>query len=141
MIMKELSRIVTFAALMVMAALAPCASGRAAPADAEQALIAVLESTKSAAEKAAACRGLKPIATAKSVPALASLLADKDLSHWARLVLESMPCPEPVVSSSDSFGQMGVGVGGDVHAADATFGVDFDAVDERLEQLLGLRQR
>ena len=66
----------------------------AAPANAEQALIGVLQSDRPPAEKAAACRNLKPIGTATSVPALAALLADKDLSHWARWALETMPCPE-----------------------------------------------
>ncbi|MCX5670081.1 MAG: hypothetical protein NTU94_02005, partial [Planctomycetota bacterium] len=69
-------------------------SAPAAPADAEQALIGVLQSDRPPAEKAAACRNLKPIGTAKSVPALAALLADKDLSHWARWALETMPCSE-----------------------------------------------
>lgn len=75
----------------VMAALA--APAAAAPAD-EQPLIDILASDKPAAEKAAACKNLKVVGTARAVPALAALLADKDLSLWARYALESMPCPE-----------------------------------------------
>ena len=66
----------------------------AASAEAEQGFIGVLQSDKPPAEKAAACRSLKNIGTAQSVPALAVLLADKGLAHWARWALETMPCPE-----------------------------------------------
>lgn len=77
-------------------------SAPAAPADAEQGLIGVLQSDRPPAEKAAACRSLKPIATAKAVPALAALLPDKDLSHWARIALETMPCPEAGAALRDA---------------------------------------
>ena len=40
------------------------------------------------------CRQLRVIGTADSVPALASLLTDKDLSHMARYALERIPLPE-----------------------------------------------
>jgi HEAT repeat protein len=73
----------------------------AAPAD-EQSLIAVLQSDKPAAEKAAACRSLKTVGTARAVPALAPLLADKDLSYWARYALGTMPCPEAGAALRDA---------------------------------------
>ncbi|MCY3021763.1 MAG: HEAT repeat domain-containing protein [Planctomycetota bacterium] len=88
-----MKRRLEFAALAVLALVvpaAPCANA----ADAEDGPIGVLQSDKTPAEKAAACRTLKTAGTAKSVPALAALLPDKDLSHWARIALETMPCPE-----------------------------------------------
>ena len=87
-------RLALVAAALILAVLSvhgPCPG--AAPPD-EGALIAVLGADKPVAEKAAACRDLKTVGTARAVPALAPLLADKDLSHWARWALESMPCPE-----------------------------------------------
>ena len=60
----------------------------------EQRLVNVLQSDKPAKDKGAACARLKRIGTARSVPALAKLLAVPELSHSARYALESMPCPE-----------------------------------------------
>lgn len=60
----------------------------------EQRLIEVLKSSATPQEKDAACAELKRIGTARAVPALAGLLADKGLSHSARYALESMPAPE-----------------------------------------------
>ena len=76
---------ITFAAL-----LSPL---RAADSGEEQS-IAVLQSDASLQQKDAACAQLKHIGTARSVPALAALLADEQLSHSARYALESMPLPE-----------------------------------------------
>jgi HEAT repeat protein len=56
--------------------------------------IAILQSEHSLAEKDAACARLKWIGTARSVPVLAALLTDEQLSHSARYALESMPGPE-----------------------------------------------
>ncbi|HPD14769.1 MAG TPA: HEAT repeat domain-containing protein [Planctomycetota bacterium] len=41
-----------------------------------------------------ACRQLMMMGTAASVPALATLLPDEQLSHMARYALQPMPCPE-----------------------------------------------
>ena len=57
-------------------------------------LIAILKSNAGAARKDATCSRLKHVGTARSVPALAALLADKDLAHAARYALESVPGPE-----------------------------------------------
>jgi HEAT repeat protein len=46
------------------------------------------------AAKDFACRKLMVIGTAESVPTLAALLGDKDLSHMARYALERIPAPE-----------------------------------------------
>src|ERR1035437_4229392 len=56
----------------------------------EQQLIGVLQSNQSPREKDVACARLKRIGTAQSVPALAALLTDEQLSHSARYALESM---------------------------------------------------
>jgi HEAT repeat protein len=60
----------------------------------EQHLISVLQSNATLQEKDAACSRLKRIGTAASVPALAALLTDEQLSHSARYALESMSAPE-----------------------------------------------
>jgi len=50
----------------------------------EQRLAAVLKTGASRSAKDFVCRKLKTIGTAESVPALAALLPDKELSHMAR---------------------------------------------------------
>jgi len=70
-------------------------------------LIAVLQSTDaSRKEKVDACRGLALIGTGKSVPTLASLLGDEELSHMARYALE--PIPDPAVDKAllDALGKV-----------------------------------
>lgn len=67
---------------------------RGADANEEQQLIAVLGSAASPQEKDAACARLKRIGTRQSVPALATLLTDEQLSHSARYALESMSIPQ-----------------------------------------------
>ncbi len=66
----------------------------AADTNEEQQLIGVLQSNSSLQQKDAACARLKHIGTARSVPALALLLTDENLSHSARYALESMPAAE-----------------------------------------------
>jgi HEAT repeat protein len=67
---------------------------RAADATEEGRLIAILQSGASPHDKDAACSQLKRIGTKQSVPALAALLTDEQLSHSARYALESMQAPE-----------------------------------------------
>ena len=57
-------------------------------------LAAVLPTGASRAAKDFVGRKLAIIGTAESVPALAALLPDKDLSHMARYALERIPAPE-----------------------------------------------
>jgi HEAT repeat protein len=57
-------------------------------------LCAVLASDASRDAKDYVCRKLMLIGTAAAVPALAALLADKDLSHMARFALERIPGAE-----------------------------------------------
>ena len=83
------SRRFLLTALLALAAI-PCAQA----ATDEDNLLALIQSDKPVGERAAACRRLKPIGTVKSVPALAALLTDEELSHSARYALETMPFPE-----------------------------------------------
>lgn len=67
---------------------------KAALEDLETKLVAMLPTDASRPAKDYVCRKLMRIGTAKSVPALAGLLADKDNSHMARYALERIPAPE-----------------------------------------------
>lgn len=90
-IMKRLILIAAAAALLLF----PVRSRLlAADAGEEQRQVVVLKSNGTPQAKDAACARLKRIGTAASVPALAELLADDQLSHSARFALESMPAPE-----------------------------------------------
>jgi HEAT repeat protein len=80
-------------------------SAPAAPANEEQQLIGVLQSNQSPREKDAACARLKRIGTARSIPALAALLTDEQLSHSARYALESMPDAQAGQALTDALGK------------------------------------
>ena len=86
----------------------------AARGDLEKRLVRVLESGTSRSAKDFVCRTLRTIGTADSVPALAILLPDKDLSHMARYALQSVPAPEAAVALRDALpnvsGKLKVGV-------------------------------
>jgi HEAT repeat protein len=69
-------------------------SSASGQARSEQQLIDILRSGAGLREKDAACAELKRAGTLLSVPALAGLLPDRDLSHAARYALETMPGPE-----------------------------------------------
>ncbi len=61
----------------------------------EARLLKVLQSPKiKFAGKQFVCRMLRHVGSAKSVPALSEMLADKELSHMARFALQDMPAPE-----------------------------------------------
>src|ERR1035437_1749248 len=79
-------------------------STQAAQTNEEQQLIGVLQSSQSPREKDAACARLKRIGTAQSVPALAALLTDEQLSHSARYALESMPSTKAGQDLTDALG-------------------------------------
>ncbi len=66
----------------------------AARKDLETRLAGVLKSGAPRAAKDYACRALRVAGTAASVPTLAELLPDADLSHMARYALERIPGPE-----------------------------------------------
>jgi HEAT repeat protein len=96
--------------LLITTALAPAATSDKAPSapkatiphqaaisllatNSEAQCLEVLRSTASLMEKDAACARLKIVGTERCVPALAALLADEQLSHSAREVLEPMTSP------------------------------------------------
>ncbi|MCP4885250.1 MAG: hypothetical protein GY904_01345 [Planctomycetaceae bacterium] len=60
----------------------------------ESQLLAVLDSDAELFDKAKACQRLAIIGTSKSVPVVVKLLADPELSHYARTALESNPSSE-----------------------------------------------
>ena len=72
----------------------------------EEKLAAVLNSEASRAAKDYVCRQLRIIGTAASVPAIARLLPDKDLSHMARYALESNPAAEAGAALRDALPQV-----------------------------------
>lgn len=57
----------------------------------EEKHIALLKSDASFFDKAKACQRLAVVGTAKAVPALAGLLGDEKLAHYARFGLETIP--------------------------------------------------
>ena len=60
----------------------------------EKDLITVLRSDASVSAKCAACQQLRIYGSAKSIPDLAALLTEENLSHAARYALEGLPYPE-----------------------------------------------
>lgn len=72
----------------------------------ENKLAAVLNSGASRAAKDYVCRQLRVIGTAASVPAIAALLSDKDLSHMARYALENNPAAEAGAALRESLSKV-----------------------------------
>lgn len=79
----------------------------AARQDLEVRLAAVLKSEVPRAAKDAVCRMLKSIGTGTSVPALAALLPDENLSHMARFALEFMSAPEAGAALREALPKVG----------------------------------
>ena len=73
----------------------------------ETRLAAVLKTDASRAAKDYVCRKLVMVGTAESVPALAALLPDKDLSHMARYALERIQAPEAGKALRDALPKLG----------------------------------
>jgi HEAT repeat protein len=72
----------------------------------ESRLLAVLKSDASRSAKDYVCRALKTIGTAESVPALAALLPNQDLSHMARYALERIPATEAAGAIRDAMSNL-----------------------------------
>ena len=70
--------------------------------DLENRLIATLQSDASRDAKDYVCRKLAIVGTVTAVPALDSLLGEKDHSHMARFALERMPAPEAAQALLDA---------------------------------------
>ena len=73
---------------------ASLAADRESSADKQRKFIAILQSDAPPQDKAIPCKQLAIYGDKEAVPALAPLLADKDLASWARIALEAIPGPE-----------------------------------------------
>ncbi len=89
--MRTMTRFLTAACIAGCISLRAPAAEAPAAAEREAALSAVLKSDATLKEKIDACREIGRVGTAASVPALATLLADTNLSHMARVALEMIP--------------------------------------------------
>jgi hypothetical protein len=78
----------------------------AARKELEARLCGVLSTNVSRDAKDYVCRKLMVIGTASSVPALAALLADKELSHMARYALERITAPEAAQALRDALSSL-----------------------------------
>lgn len=72
----------------------------------ETRLAAVLKTEVSRDAKDVVCRLLMVIGTAASVPTLAELLANEELSHMARYALERIPAPEAAQALREALPQL-----------------------------------
>jgi HEAT repeat protein len=70
------------------------ADSKESSAEKQRKLIAILQSDAPPQDKAIPCKQLAIYGDKDAVPALAPLLADKDLTSWARIALEAIPGPE-----------------------------------------------
>jgi HEAT repeat protein len=75
---------------VALAQAAPEAASKSG-ADRERELLAVIRSDAPVAEKAITCKFLAIYGSAAAVPVVAPLLADPELSSWARIALEAIP--------------------------------------------------
>ncbi len=95
--MRTIRSLAPYAAAIAAVAFATAGRTRAAEdmkaAEKQRQLIGVLQSDAPPAEKAITCKHLAIYGTKAAVPALAPLLADKDLASWARIALEAIPDP------------------------------------------------
>lgn len=90
--MKLQFRLLTAAAVLLLASYSPVNALAVEYKEAD--LLSVLKSDAPPAEKAITCKRLAVFGTAQSVPALAPLLENAELSSWARIALEAIPGPE-----------------------------------------------
>ena len=91
-------------------------------------LIAVLQSDAPKSEKAITCKKLAIYGTEQCVPALAPLLADKELASWVRIALEAIPGTAADSALRNALGKLegrllvgvinSIGVRGDAKAVD-----------------------
>ncbi len=76
-------------------------------AEQERQLIATLQSPASAMhDKVVACHRLAIIGTKEAVPALAAMLTDEKMAHYARYALEPMPDPSAAAALRAALGQL-----------------------------------
>lgn len=77
--------------LLCLAIVVPLSAGDILTETNESALIQVLQSDSPTEDKALVCKRLAIYGTERSVPALASLLPNPELSSWSRIALEAIP--------------------------------------------------
>ena len=87
---------------IVLLALAHVGFAAESAAERERKLIAILQSDAPPQDKAIPCKQLAIYGTKDAVPALAPLLANKDLASWARIALEAIPGPEADAALRDA---------------------------------------
>jgi HEAT repeat protein len=95
----------------------------------ESDLIAVLQSDAPKGEKAITCKKLTIYGSEQAIPALAPLLADKELASWARIALEAIPGPAADAALRNALSKLqgrllvgainSIGVRRDIKAVDA----------------------
>jgi HEAT repeat protein len=78
-------------ALIAMVTAASAADGQSPSAEKARQAMSTLQSDAPPADKAMACKQLAIYGGPEAVPALAPLLADKELASWSRLALEVIP--------------------------------------------------
>ncbi len=94
-------------ALILAAGAARAAQDETAAREQERAWIALLQSPDApAADKAITCKRLAVFGSGEAVPALAPLLADEQLSSWARIALEAIPDPAAAAALRESLGRL-----------------------------------
>ena len=81
------------AAALSVAAILSLTPPTASLAEEEQPLVDLLKSDAPKSDKAITCKKLALWGYGKSIPALAALLHDPELSSWARIALEVIPDP------------------------------------------------
>ena len=82
------------------------AADETAAGERQQQLIAVLQSDAPKADKAITCKQLAVYGTAESVPAIAALLPDPELTSWARIALEAIPDPAADAALREALGSV-----------------------------------
>lgn len=91
-----------FASAFVWAGTAALGQNPPPPPPSESTLLEVLRSDAPLQRKADTCRQLGMVGTRAAVPALAGLLNDDSLEHWARYALEQIPDPAAAQAIRDA---------------------------------------
>ncbi|MEK6261074.1 MAG: HEAT repeat domain-containing protein [Planctomycetota bacterium] len=135
--MPSTSPLTRFAACLAALVVMSATSARAADAigaspEKEQEQLAILRSDAPSADKAIACKKLAIDGSSESVPDLAKLLSDPQLSSWARIALEVIPgaaADEALRKAAESLeGRLlvgtinSIGIRRDANAVDALIG-------------------
>lgn len=90
----NLTRHVLFGATALFLTITQASLAAESSAEKQRKFIAILQSDAPPQDKAIPCKQLAIYGDKDAVPALAPLLADKDLASWARIALEAIPGPE-----------------------------------------------